>query len=212
MKNKVIGLSGIAGCGKDLFFSLLSKRLSCKRFALADELKEETKGILVPNYGIDPVTCGREDKDKIRPFLVFHGGLRREQTNGRYWVEKLAPKINNHFKGGSEENAVITDVRYDEKEKDEVYWLKDEMGGVLLHLSCYEEVVKGTDPKGMVSSVRLFPPAPNEKEKLNDPRLKEKADYVLAWPKIKGPPKFIEHSLMPHVDKFVVWLHKYYNE
>ena len=79
MKNKVIGLSGIAGCGKDLFFSLLSKRLSCKRFALADELKQETKDILVPNYGIDPVTCGREDKDRIRPFLVFHGGLRREQ-------------------------------------------------------------------------------------------------------------------------------------
>ena len=97
MKNRVIGISGIAGCGKDLFFSLLSKQVSCKRFALADELKLETKEILVSNYGIDPTSCGREDKDKIRPFLVFHGGLRREQTDGRYWVDRLTPKINKHI-------------------------------------------------------------------------------------------------------------------
>jgi hypothetical protein len=212
MKNKVIGIGGIAGCGKDLFFSLLSKRLPCKRFALADELKLETKDVLVSNYGIDPLTCGREDKDKIRPFLVFHGGIRREQTDGRYWVDKLTPKIKTHMESGYGQNVVVTDVRYDEKSKDEVHWLKEEIGGVLLHLSCYEEVVKGIDPKGSVSSVRVFPHPPNETERLNDPRLKAQADYILAWPKITGPLKFIEHSLMTHVDKFALWLRKYHNE
>ena len=216
MRNKVIGISGIAGCGKDLFFSLLSKRMQCKRFALADELKLETKDILLTNYGIDPLVCNRKDKEKIRPFLIFHGGLRREQTNGRYWVEKLTPKIKTYLESengpAGSSFAVVTDVRYDEKDKDEVHWLKEEVGGVLLHLSRYEEVVDRIDPKGMVSSARIFPPAPNEKERLNDPRLKEKADYILAWPSISGPPKFVEHSLLSHVDRFVLWLKKYYNE
>ena len=212
MKNKVIGISGIAGCGKDLFFSLLSKQASCRRFALADELKLETKEILVSNYGIDPTSCSREDKDRIRPFLVFHGGGRREQTDGRYWVDKLTPKINKHIESGDEENIVVTDIRYSEKSKDEVHWLKEEIGGVLLHLSCYEEVVKGIDPKGTVTSVRVFPPPPNETEKLNDPKLKDQADYILAWPKITGSSKFIEDSLMTYVDKFAVWLRGYHNE
>ena len=118
MKNRIIGLSGLAGAGKDLFFSILSEKINCKRFALADELKRETKPILLENYGIDPTTCSREEKEKIRDFLVFHGSFRRDETNGRYWIDRLTPSLKNHSDGC----AVVTDIRYDEHPLDEVHW------------------------------------------------------------------------------------------
>ena len=47
MSIPVIGVSGVAGCGKDLFCELLAKvlleygQVDVKRFALADALKQE---------------------------------------------------------------------------------------------------------------------------------------------------------------------------
>ena len=43
MKTKIVGISGLAGSGKDLFFDSLSKKINAKRFALADELKSEVR-------------------------------------------------------------------------------------------------------------------------------------------------------------------------
>ena len=52
---KYIGLSGVAGAGKDLFYSLLSKRIPCQRFSLADGLKSDVRDWCIENYNIDGV-------------------------------------------------------------------------------------------------------------------------------------------------------------
>ena len=201
MKSTIIGLSGLAGAGKDLFFSILSQKVNCKRFALADELKRETKPILLENYGIDPTTCSREEKEKIRDFLVFHGSFRRDETDGRYWIDKLTPSLKNHSGG----YAVVTDVRYDEHPLDEVHWLKNEMKGVLVHISRFTEVPYANVPN---IKQRAFIEPPNEKERINDPILKEKSDYQFAWPTTLGHEKYVNTKLSKHVDKFLAWLEK----
>lgn len=170
----IIGLSGVAGSGKDTLCQLLIKEflkkgLSAKRFALADALKAEVKDWCIKSYGIDPENCSREDKALIRAFLVFHGNFRRKQSNGKHWtnlLEKEIAKSNNHI-------AIVTDIRYDEYVEDEVFWIKNKMGGILIHVSLVEE-------DGRVLQ------APNEEERRNDPRLKSKADISVGWPKSKS--------------------------
>jgi len=89
MSRTVIGISGVAGAGKDLFFNLLSNEIRARRFALADSLKYDVRDWCIRRYGIDPLECSREDKEKIREFLVFHGTFMRKRTQGRFWLDKL---------------------------------------------------------------------------------------------------------------------------
>ena len=136
---KYIGLSGVAGAGKDLFFSMLSKKISCQRLSLADELKSDVKDWCINNYQIDPTSCSRKNKDIIRPFLVFHGKQKRNATDGRYWIERLQTKINSLEKQVNNSPfedmyCIITDIRYDEHDRDEVGWLKNELKGHLVHI------------------------------------------------------------------------------
>jgi hypothetical protein len=86
------------------------------------------------------------------------------------------------------------------------------MGGVLVHISKYRERIKGIDKDGIVGSVRIFDPPPNERERDNDPRLKKKADYILAWKEEIGTPAQVKKKLTPHVLRFIKWLRKYYAE
>ena len=116
-------------------------------------------------YGINSSNCTREEKDTIRPLLVAHGEIKRKLSNGRHWVEilnkELAPdKIN-----------IITDIRYNEYKKDEVFWLKNEINGVLIHLSRYDEI----------NGKRIYFSPANEAERENDPLVKGEADFVLNW-------------------------------
>ena len=62
----MIGISGIAGSGKDLFCKFLLKEIKGSRIALADPLKEETRGFILQKYGIDILNCGLEEKNKVR--------------------------------------------------------------------------------------------------------------------------------------------------
>jgi len=192
----VIGLSGVAGAGKDLFFTLLSRKLNCQKFSLADALKSEVGLFSYPQYGIDPLDCSREEKDAIRPLLVLHGTFKRNQSEGRHWIEKLNNKINKNNLTSS--IVVITDIRYDDYPKDEVYWLKKELGGVLVHISMYEET-----PSLCGSSCKYFRRPINGEEARNDPKLKSQADYVVEWKKVKGD---IDTKLEPYIDGFISWL------
>ena len=201
---KYIGLSGVAGAGKDLFFSLLAERLSCQRLSLADELKSDVKDWCISNYNIDPVSCSRKKKDILRPFLVFHGKQKRDATDGRYWIERLQEKINFLEKTVSNSPfqdmyCVITDIRYDEYDRDEVSWLKDELKGSLVHILQYTE--KPDSNEGCL--YRIPRPPANEEEKHNDPKIKAKADFNIEW-------KFLKSGqigkLSSHADKFVTWL------
>ena len=92
----IIGLSGFAGCGKDLFFKLFQEeafkinKSRSVRVALADPLKDEVRATLLQLKGIDPTNCSRHQKDIIRDHLIFYGLLKRNESEGRYWVNKAS--------------------------------------------------------------------------------------------------------------------------
>jgi hypothetical protein len=193
----VIGISGFARTGKDLFCKMLLNELpGAKRFALADELKLDVRDFCIEKYGIDPVTCNGEDKTKIRDFLVFHGGFMRQKTQGRYWTSILEKQI-------KEVNApisIVTDCRYAVYENDELHWIKRELCGVLVHLSLFRRV------RDAMGETKCFLEAPNEHERKNDPILKENADYRIEWQKQEGTLDEIAVKLRPYALGFINWL------
>ena len=201
MTNQIIGISGVAGSGKDTFYSLLAEALPCTQYSLADELKQEVNQWCKMHYRIDSVACSREEKETIRPFLVAHGLAKRKLSNGRHWIEKLHDKL---IKDKIHGFKVITDVRYDHYENDEADWLKDELNGVLVHVSQYTLETPSTcvleqHPKALI---KKFKEPANSEEAQNDPKVKLKSDYQVEWP-------FLENNidkLSPYVDNFIKWL------
>jgi hypothetical protein len=207
----VIGLSGLAGTGKDLFCQLLIKALSsrgysaAKRYALADELKAETRQFMIDAYGIDIQTCPREQKDLIRPFLVAHGGIRRAMSQGTHWTNRLSEILDKE----RPRIAIVTDVRYDQYPEDELFWLKKKLNGVFVHISMFWfEEVEGKFGDNPVKVQRFVQP-PNDHEAENDPLLQKQADYRIVWEKTKGvTQEEINEKLMPHVFEFVDFIAK----
>ena len=134
-----IGISGVAGCGKNTLSSIIIKllqrmELPYRELSIANNLKQEISWVSRELYGINSSNCTREEKDTIRPLLVAHGVIKRELSNGRHWVEMLNKEL------APDKINIITDVRFNKYEKDEVHWLKKEINGVLIHLSRYDEI------------------------------------------------------------------------
>ena len=207
---KYVGINGVAGCGKDLFFKLLKQCLEAKkgdnwleseiepkvsRYALADSLKKEINEFTKSKYGINSLTCSLENKEKMRPLMLFHGLMMRDKTKGRYWIEQLDKKIKKDDPKGI---ICVTDIRYDEYEEDEIHWIKKEKEGILVHIRLIE-----TDEEGFL---RERPPANEFEEKYND-KIRDQADYVLNWERINGPEEYKERKLsILYVSGFVDWL------
>jgi|10_taG_2_1085330.scaffolds.fasta_scaffold00617_14 hypothetical protein len=202
-----IGVSGVAGAGKDLFFNILSKKMPVRRFALADKLKWECAKWCYDQYDIDPLECTREEKSRIREFLVFHGTFKRRLSKGQHWINKLDPEIKGFLLNAvTEDVPVITDIRYQEYENDEVSWVQDKLNGVLVHVSQYEmkeATSKSEWPKKEMK--RVFREPVNLEEARQDPILMGKADFLIKWEKIKGDNPLDSAYLNEEVDKFVNW-------
>jgi len=195
---KIIGLAGVAGAGKDLFCKLLSEELDCQRFSLGDELKEEIKPHCLKHFNIDPTTCSREDKNCLRPILVSHAGAKRKISKGRYWIDKVDPKLKNYFfecniGNQNTENQVccVTDIRYCEYDHDEVSWLKNELNGILVHISQFK----------IINSQRVFKSGANEDEIKCDPILKSLSDISYECEFIEGDLESVELKLKNSVIK-----------
>lgn len=157
---KVIGISGLARSGKDTLFELLSsklnkERVSSKRLAFADELKEECDDFLKSNIGISAFTEENSEKEIIRPFLVCYGSKIRRRLNKNCWIERLGDKLS---KITGIDYAFITDVRYE----NEVEWVKS-LNGKTIHIE------------------RVGNVAPNSEEIENDPKLKKACQFKLKW-------------------------------
>ena len=157
----IIGLSGLARCGKDSFFSFakdffLKNDIECKRFAFADELKAECEDFLLKNFSISPWTDDDEEKKIIRPLLVSYGMAKREISNGTYWVLKIKKQIEDF--SGVKNYSIITDVRF----KNEVDII-NKLGGITIHITR-----EGNQP-------------PNEEERINDPIVKSKCKELFSW-------------------------------
>ena len=197
MKNKIIGIAGVAGAGKDLFYELLSAKTKCRRFSLGDELKKEIRPYCLEHFNIDPTTCSRSDKNLIRRCLVSHASIMRTLSNGRYWLDKVDPQIKNHIfeqlllSGEVNEYSCITDIRYNQYENDEVSWLKKELGGILVHISQFK----------IINSQKIFVPPANEDEASQDESLKSNADYVYEIEFIEGTVDTVREKLSRSVIK-----------
>ena len=196
MKTNIIGIAGVAGSGKDLFFELLSQNVKCKRFSLGDELKNEIREYCTYHFGIDPTDCSRKEKNLIRKCLVSHASVKRKLTKGRYWLDKVDSKIKNHIfnqvlNGGVSEYSCVTDIRYNEYERDEVSWLKEELGGVLVHISQFK----------IINSQKIFVPPANSDEASQDESLKRNADYCYECQFVEGPLERVKEVLSKRVIK-----------
>lgn len=170
-RTKIVGISGVARAGKDTFYLLSEKfiyeelGLSCKRYSLADALKEECKDYLKNNFNLDVYSQDPIIKSKFRPFLVWYGDRKREQTKATYFTKILEKKIK---QDKDVDVALITDIRYGEYDHDEVHWLKNDLNGKLVH-------VQRVDSNGN------FVEPPNDNERRNDPLLQQHADYRIQW-------------------------------
>lgn len=176
--NKIIGISGLAGDGKDSLCNLLralfeEDGLQFERMAIADELKEECKQALLSIYNIDPITCSREEKDKIRDLLVFYAKVKREESKGTHWINKLGKRIQSLPKTEGDRIICIPDVRHAEYEKDEVAWIKKNKG-ILVHVKKYK--IESSFPFKKTYSIPV-----NSEEAYHTPKLEEVADFVIEW-------------------------------
>jgi len=190
LKLNLIGISGVAGSGKDTFASLIGCKLKkldakVKFLSFAERLKREVKDVSLKLYNIDPTDCSREEKTLIRPLLLAHGAIMRDKTKGRYWIDSIKNKVD------PKKINIITDVRFSEYSCDEVFWIKKEMKGILIHVSRFFEE----------DSQRIYIPPANEYEKRNDKALKSKADYSFAWPTD-------ETKQNKYSNDFIKWLFK----
>lgn len=185
---KVIGLGGVARSGKDTFAGILAYKLqqagkSVRRIALAEPLKVHADEFLVKYLNITAMSPVSEEKQLIRPMLVWYGDVQRKRTNGRYWID-IAKKA---IEESKYDYYIITDIRYDAYEKDELYFLKQEMDGVLCHISKY--VVDQNGEKKFVQ------PA-NDHEATNDPKIKSAADHIVKWPHVDVVMENVEELLL----------------
>lgn len=196
MNNKqiVIGVGGVARAGKNLFCDLLVKQLKqqynlhAQHFALAYELKMDCRQFIWDKFNIDVFTENTDEKKIFRDMLVWYGDAKRKQSNGRYWIDKLNNRIGKEFAWGTPpiDVAIISDIRYDFYENDEVDYIRKEKNGPFIHISKYTygfptdgRVVKVGGQT--VNNTKIFTDPANSHEALNDPKLQKKADYLLQW-------------------------------
>lgn len=193
----LIGISGVATAGKNLFSTLLIQRLRerypqylCREFSLAFQLRKELDPILRKNFKLDAWSQDSNEKIKYRDLFTVWADMRRKETNGAYFYEHLWKKIEKYEKPFN--INIVTDVRFKEYEYDEADFFKEK--GVLVHISKYENN----------KNKRSFVKPANRFESFNDPRVKKIADYKIAWPNINK--SFYQPDLMVFVDKFIDFL------
>ena len=202
---QVIGLSGVAGSGKDLFYSLCETSTSAeslwpvKKFSIAHALKQECFEFIYENYGININNCTWEEKDKVRKILVAHGEIKRDLSKGTHWFEKLTDDIIDAKK--THKTIFITDIRFAEYDYDEIQWLRNTLDGFLVHISKFSVDDKTGE---MIHHI-----AANASETKNDPKLIKGCDYELQWEDISELPdlKEKEKKLSTAIDKFCKWVH-----
>ena len=183
----LVGVSGVARSGKNLFCDMVISELgkrgySAKQFALANALKRDCENFLKTHCDLDVYTDNTHHKTLFREFLVWYGDLRRKQTNGRHWIETMNETLNRY----TGDIALVSDVRYATYPNDELGWVLYEHEGLLVHLRRYEKsssAVIEADGTFKFDYVQ----APNEHERINDPRMREGAHFQLDWPTVDNP-------------------------
>lgn len=185
---KIIGISGLARSGKDLFATVAADILKERghrvaRHALATELKSDLKDLISDKAQISAFTENTDEKNIIRPLLVAYGDMMRKLTQGKYWTRKVEDRINYRATISNDiDFNIITDIRYDTYPEDECYWVQNKMSGKLIHITRFK---LGPAPSKRhvttATPVKIYDAAPNDHEQFNNPRVKARADYAFEW-------------------------------
>lgn len=157
----VIGISGLARCGKDTFSSFLIKKLSyigvpSIQLSLADPIKRALDSTLKKDFGISAFTNNNEEKEFIRPLLVTYGTTLGRKKDENFWINKLEPKIQKNLERGF--ITVISDVRH----VNEAEWIQKK-GGYVIHIT------------------RIGQKPTNLQERYHNPLVKKIANYKFKW-------------------------------
>jgi hypothetical protein len=160
-----IGIAGAARSGKDtlcrgIIRQLKEHKIDAIRKSIAgDSVKTDLKDFLLEKFYIDSFTENSEQKEFIRPLLVEYGKMQRNKTKGRYFIDAFIPTLN--------VVNILPDIRYMEYPEDEVYWLKNEVKGLLIFIK----------RKGIQDA--------NDTERVNNKIISGMADYILEWDTLK---------------------------
>lgn len=162
----LIGIAGASRAGKDtlctsLIDSFEEENIKAKRFSIAgDFIKKDLYKVIKSRTNISTFTIKNEEKEIIRPMLVEYGRLMRRITRGRYFINQLK----NNVKFTNKIVRIITDIRYIEYPKDELFWLKKEEKGFLIFIE------------------RCGIKDANEFERKNNFIIKKSADCIIKMP------------------------------
>lgn len=187
MSKKYIGISGVARAGKNLFCdiskNILAEKynLKCSSYSLAFYLKQDCEQFVKEKLGLNVFSEKTEDKAIFRELLVWYGDVKRKQSNGRYWTEKLQSDLEKD----DSDVTFITDIRYNHYTQDEVYWIQNILKGTLIHVSKYTYGFPSDGrrirPDFANSTAKIYTEPANLHESTNDPKVKAKADVRFEW-------------------------------
>jgi len=188
MNKLYIGVSGFARSGKNLFCDIAQKvlkekyYLTSKTYALAYFLKKDCEPFIQEKLGLNAFSEKTEDKNAFRDMLVWYGGVKRKQTEGKYWTGLLHEEL----KKDTNDVNFISDIRYVEYVDDEIFWLKKQLNGKLVHVSKYTYgfATDGRHYRVNDKNKKIYTDDPNQHEALNDPKIRFLADYKVEWEQI----------------------------
>lgn len=157
----IIGLTGLARCGKDTFCNyarqhLETLNLKSQRLAFADELKKDINAFLIDKLGISAFTEVTAEKEIIRPMLTTWGTDIMRKQDDLHWVKKVEQIIVENQKNNIV--SIVTDIRF----PNEIEYIH-KIGGCVIHLT-----MTGNKPA-------------NKYEAENDPLLQKNADCLVEW-------------------------------
>jgi len=156
-----IGISGAARAGKDTLCRALIRHFNrinmkaVRKSIAGDAVKSDLFDVLMDNFELDAFTEITEEKEFMRPLLVEYGKMQRAKTQGRYFIDRFEPKLDCV--------NILPDIRYVEYPNDEVYWLKNEVNGLLV----------------FVERVGIYDA--NDTEKVNNKIIHNMADFNVSW-------------------------------
>jgi len=164
MNYKLIGIAGVAQCGKDsLYKTLFILNHNFIRHAFADKVKQDLQPVLHDLYKIDILNCSPVEKEKCREVMVTYANIRREE-NPSHWIQEVEASVIRSI--DSNLIPVITDVRYE----NEVKWIQS-LGGAVIHLKKFS----------INNKEKIYQPAANKVEAENDPLLQSAANIKTEW-------------------------------
>jgi len=206
---RIIQLSSVATCGKDLFFSIAQKILknngyNAIRFAYADPVKRDLDPFLIEKTGISAFTTNPEEKKLIRPFIVAYSTTLMRKINPNVWIEKTDKYLETLTSDAEcfhpdTDILIGTDCRF----PNEALYVRN-LFGQTIHIKKY---TYDND-----KLVKIYTPPVNDEEAYYDPLNQEMADIKMEWEAInKSPNELIGNPYLNNVVLYTLNQLDYFN-